>query len=198
MARSYLEVSDLAKRMRIYFVNSISAINFFTFGMLVSAYFLLLTPFPEAFRSPPLLIAGLIPLVIAAVIIVGKFTPRGYGEPDGGRWALAFSLPFLLYLIPTYLAPQYLVLCTTMWYPSLGLGLLAAHVLIMRKKVEQRCSPFLIASLIVLSTSPAVLYLTLLRGVVAATFAIGLMLLAYYVAGAYSLYAAHKALLEKS
>ncbi|RLF02965.1 MAG: hypothetical protein DRK00_09340 [Thermoprotei archaeon] len=193
MTGGYTRAADLARRARLYSADSISAVSFFTFGMLIGAYFLVLTPFPQIFSTYwPLLIAGLAAFTIASVIIINRFTPHGYGREDGGKWALSFSLPFLLYLIPC-LFPRYSTLFTIMWYPSLGLSSLMIHLLIEREKIRRgimRTRPFLLASLMIILTSPLVLCMSLYGQVDAALFATGLMLLIYYIAGAHSLYAA--------
>ena len=204
MVEEYARMAELARRMRVYFTTSMSAVSFFTFGMIVGAYFMLLAPFPEVLENWPVALGGLLVIIVVAVAILEKFTPRTHirhhTPSEGAKWAFSFTAPFSLYAIP-YLFPQHAVLCVTMWYPSLGLALLLAHLLIERRWASRdgmRAAPFLLASIIILATSPLVTYLTYSKGVAAAIFAEGLMLLAYYVAGAYALYKAHRALLGEA
>lgn len=187
----YLEVVELSKRMRAYFENAINAIVFFTFGMLIAAYFLVLAPFPQVWKYWPLVLAGLIALIIIAVNLVHRALPQIAGTEDG-KWIVSFLLPLPVYAIPALIG--FAILSITIWYLWLGIALLLVYLLFGKLDVYK---PFLLASAGILLTYPAVLYLTLVKGEVAAAFATGLMLAFYYAAGAYALRRAHKALTAK-
>lgn len=192
------KVADYADRLSKYMGSLVPAVNFFVWGMAVAGYWLILT-----FICPGgvyWILAGLAMLALALFMAFCLFhampLPRRCValSHENLRWALSFAVPFLLiYSVPK---PTYFY-ATSDWYLALGVALLAVHIAIERHYVKsgrQVGRPFLLCGTIVLATSPAVAYATIMAGFSAWTLSLGLMLLAYCSTGLYCISKAWKLL----
>ncbi|ABL78354.1 hypothetical protein Tpen_0954 [Thermofilum pendens Hrk 5] len=185
----YAELAELAGRMRGYFENVVTAVNFFTYGMLTGAYFSVVWGFPELWEYRYAVLAGFTALMVVAYAVTSRFASRA-PRVEVWRWVASFLAPLpVFYVVAVATGSE--AAAASAWYLYVGLFLLLVYVSFGGAEWSK---PFLVASSTMLATYPAVLYLSLARGYAANLVALGLMLASYYAAGIYALRRAHRAL----
>ncbi|RLE80164.1 MAG: hypothetical protein DRJ51_04430 [Thermoprotei archaeon] len=192
MVEEVARVADFAEKLRRYFSTVASAIAFFVFGMVCGGYWLIMSSLNLLF---PWAVLGMIVIVILCLYSMSKALPGRMEVPrhEGLRWIFAFVAPFtVLYAIPLPDPRLY----TISWYLALGIALLLVHLLIERREFARGsivAKPFLVSSIIMLVTYPLIVYMLYAGSLISSwMFALGLLLIAYFVAGVYALNRASK------
>lgn len=134
---------------------------------------------------------GVIPLAFLCTFLVAKTVPgirRERLPNEGARWIASSIIPIATAIFISFL---YSVL-PSLWYGVLGASFLLAHLLIERPLISAgllKARPFLLASIPILLTFPALL---LLPPYIDSMIALGLCLLFYSLSGVYALARASK------
>ena len=202
----YEELARLAEKTRIFLYNLIGSVSFFVYGGFFAGYWLLVASTPvTGWGWIVVAIVAIVLGMLLGILLYSLPWPRmgssGRLKYIGVRWIISFTLPFIVaYNVLTIFIPSENIglLVDVLWYPSLSIALLLAHLLVMRPldKLNPgliRSKPFLVAGGITLATSPLVLYSPWIIGVSKAwILALGLMVLSYSITGLHSLYVALK------
>jgi glycopeptide antibiotics resistance protein len=186
-------LGEFARKLRVYFRTASMGISFLIYGAIFGGYWLLIFSIGSLYNSPWIFIGGtlgVIPLVFLCALLVAKTVPGIRRERlpyEGARWMVSLIIPIAAAIIigSLYSIPS-------LWYGTLGASFLLVHFLIERPLVLNgliKAKPFLLASILMLLSFPALLSLPPYLDSMAA---LGLCLLFYSLAGVYALVRAAK------
>jgi hypothetical protein len=190
-----VNLGEFAKKLHIYFRTASMGISFLVFGAVFGGYWLVIFSIGAIYKSPWIFIGGAlgcIPLTFLCVFLVAKTVPgiRREGIPnEGARWVASVIIPIATAILISLLYPE---ASSFLWYGVLGASFLLVHLFIERLLISAgllNARPFLLASILILLTFPA---LFLLPPYTASMTALGLCLLFYSLAGVYALARASK------
>jgi len=199
-------LADFARRLHIYISTLGTGFTFFTFGMVVIALILIADCVTYGMGVTVKNVAIAVAIVTSIIISVfAVYTvilkARGTREASAKGWwfMVTFGAPFtLMYSIGPRLLPRYVM--PTIWFLCLGMAFLLSHFICERPLIRKGvmvAKPFLISGIFMLASYPLILYISYIhipegRVGLVESFASGMTLLVYYIAGAYSLYKANE------
>ncbi len=149
------ELVSVVRKTRVFLYNLHMSIIFMVFGGLYTGYWLVVASLPDNFITWVLAGIGAFILAVICIYIAYRVTPPitpGYKVPDrvSERFIVAFVTPFIIsYSVILQLLDNLGVkiideIANVIWYPSLGVGLLLAHLLF--ERVIDKLNPGLVKS----------------------------------------------------
>ncbi|MGB9708795.1 hypothetical protein [Infirmifilum uzonense] len=193
------DIFQLASKLRKYFVSVASAYQFLFIGSFMTAYWLLVVSLAfalgntSAFYWNGAAVASLIPLVgglIAALRSIPQLESRKrFSLKEAALFGASFTVFYTLPVSPRW------IWFSIAWYPSIAVSLLGLHLLYERgawKRGEILSRPFLVSSIILIVTSPLIVYVTLNNNLAGWFLSLGLMLLSYAISALIALMASRK------
>ncbi|RLG88123.1 MAG: hypothetical protein DRO18_02030 [Thermoprotei archaeon] len=206
MTEDIARLADFARRLHIYISTLASGFSFFTFGMVVIALILIADCVTYGMGTMVKNIAiavAIVSSVVISVFAVYAVVLRARGAREAGvkGWwfMVTFGAPFtLMYSLGPRFLPRYVM--PTVWFLCLGIAFLLSHPIYERPLIRKGvmvAKPFLISGTLMLASYPLILYMSYIhipegRVGLVESFASGMTLLVYYIAGAYSLYKANE------